>query len=96
MFLKLTSRDRENVILISKGLCAPEAASGPYQESWRLVPSDRIPEGDYQVEALFVDNTKRLWAAKSGRSDPHAMLLSSPIALGELRVAPAKLKSSRD
>lgn len=95
MFLKLTLRDRENVILISKGLCAPEVASGPYQESWRIVPSDRIPEGDYRVEALFVDNTKRLWAAKSGRSDPQAMLLSTPVALGELRVAPAK-ESSRD
>lgn len=96
MFLKLTSRDRENVILISKGLCAPGAASGPHQESWRIVPFDRMPEGDYRVEALFVDNTKRLWAAKSGYSDPHAILLSSPIALGELRVAPSKLKSSRD
>ncbi len=95
MFLKLTSRDRQNVILISKGLCAPEAASGPYQESWRIAPSDRIPEGDYGVEALFVDNTKRVWAAKS-KSDPQAILLSAPVALGELRVAPGKHKSSRD
>ncbi len=96
MFLKLTPRDRENIILISKGLCAPEAASGPSQESWRIVPSDRIPEGNYRVEALFVDNTKRMWAAKSGRSDPQAMLLSSPVALGELRVAPGNLKFSGD
>lgn len=96
MFLKLTPRDREKVILVSKGPCAPEAASGPYQESWRITPSDRIPEGDYRVEALFVDNTRRLWAAKSGRSDPQAMLLSAPVALGELRVAPGNLKSSGD
>jgi uncharacterized membrane protein len=96
MFLKLTSSDHPNGILISKGLCAPEAASGLYQESWRIVPSNRIPEGNYRVEALFVDNTRRLWAAKSGRSDPQAMLLSSPVALGELRVPPAKLKSFRD
>ena len=34
MFLKLTSRDDRNEILISRGLCAPEAANGPYQESW--------------------------------------------------------------
>ncbi len=95
MFLKLTSRDRRNVILISKGLCAPEAASGPYQESWRIAPSDRIPEGDYGVEALFVDNTRRVWAAKS-KSDPQSILLSAPVALGELRVAPGKRKSSRD
>ncbi|HWM24592.1 MAG TPA: DUF2079 domain-containing protein [Chthoniobacterales bacterium] len=96
MFLKLTSSDRQNVILISKGLCAPEAANGPYQESWRIAPSDRIPEGDYGVEALFVDNTKRVWAAKSGQSDPQAILLSAPVALGEIRVAPGKRKSSRE
>ncbi|HEV2842425.1 MAG TPA: DUF2079 domain-containing protein [Chthoniobacterales bacterium] len=93
MFLKLTSRNRQNVILISKGLCAPEVASGPYQESWRVAPSDRIPEGDYGVEALFVDNAKRVWAAKSGHSDPQALLLSAPVALGEIRVAPGKQSS---
>jgi len=96
MFLKLSARDRQNVILIPKGLCAPEAASGPYQESWRIAPSDWIPEGDYTVEALFVDNTRRVWAAKSGHSDPQATLLSAPVALGVLKVAPEKLKSSGD
>ncbi len=90
MFLKLTSSDRQHAILISKGLCAPEVASGSYQESWNIGFSNRIPEGDYAVEALFVDNTKRVWAAKSGRSDPQDFLLSAPIALGELRVAAGK------
>jgi hypothetical protein len=96
MFLKLTSRDRHNGILISKGLCAPEATSGPHQESWRIFRSERIHDGDYNVEALFVDNTKRVWAAKSGQSDLQAVLLSSPVSLGQLRVAPGKLKSSGD
>ena len=96
MFLKLTSRDRQSGILISKGLCAPDAASGPHQESWRIILSERIPEGDYDVDALFVDNAKRVWAAKSGLSDPQELLLSFPVALGQLRVAPGKLKSSGD
>ena len=90
MFLKLTPRDQRNGIIISRGLCAPEATSGPYQESWRITPSEQIPEGDYGVEALFVDNAKRVWAAKSGQPDAQAPLLSPPIPLGELRVAPGK------
>src|SRR6267142_3336377 len=33
MFLKLKSRDRQSEIILSRGLCAPEATSGPYLES---------------------------------------------------------------
>jgi uncharacterized membrane protein len=94
MFLKLTPRDHRNTIIISRGLCAPEAASGPYQETWHISASERIPEGDYGVEALFVDNTKRVWAAKSGQPDAPATLLSPPIPLGELKVTPGKSKAS--
>jgi uncharacterized membrane protein len=95
MFLKLTPRDHRNAIIISRGLCAPEATSGAYQESWHIAASERIPEGDYGVEALFVDNTKRVWAAKSGQPDVQATLLSPPVPLGELRVAPGRSKASR-
>jgi uncharacterized membrane protein len=86
MFLKLTPRDHRNTIIISRGLCAPEATSGPYQETWHISASERIPEGDYGVEALFVDNAKRVWAAKSGQPDAQATLLSPPVLLGELKV----------
>ena len=96
MFLKLTSRDRGNAIIISRGLCAPEATSGPYQESWHVTLSDRVPEGDYGVEALFVDNTKRVWAARSGQPAVLAPLLSPPVHLGELKIAPGKPESSRN
>jgi uncharacterized membrane protein len=95
MFLKLTPRDHRNAIIISRGLCAPEATSGPYGESWHISPSERIPEGDYGVEVLFVDNTRRVWAAKSGQPDVPAPLLSPPVPLGELRVAPGRSKASR-
>jgi len=90
MFLKLIPRDRGNEIVISRGLCAPEATSGSYQEKWRIAPSRRIPAGDYRVEVCFVDNTKRLWAARSGQSDVQVPLLSSPITLGDLRVTPER------
>ncbi|HEX7517157.1 MAG TPA: DUF2079 domain-containing protein [Chthoniobacterales bacterium] len=96
MFLKLTSRDHRNEISISRGLCAPEATNGLYQENWRITPSKQIPEGDYGVEVFFVDNAKRVWAAKSGQPDAQAPLLSPPVPLGELRVAPGKSKPSRN
>jgi hypothetical protein len=96
MFLKLTPRDHQNGIIISRGLCAPEAAKGPYQEKWHITPSDRIPEGIYVVEALFVDNARRVWAAKPNQPDLQASLLSPPVPLGELRVAPGKSEPSQN
>jgi len=96
MFLKLTPRDHLNGIIISRGLCAPEATNGPYQENWRITFSRQIPEGDYGVEVFFVDNARRVWAAKSGQPDPQAPLLAPPVPLGELRVAPGKSKPSRN
>jgi hypothetical protein len=85
MFLKLTPREQGKVIIMSKGLCAPEATAGTYQESWR-VTSGRIPAGHYDVEALFLDNAKRVWASRSGSSDAQTPLLAPPIPLGDLTV----------
>jgi uncharacterized membrane protein len=94
MFLKLTPRGHRNGIILSRGLCAPEATSGPYQETWHISASERIPEGDYGVEAFFVDNAKRVWAAKLGQPDAQATLLSPPVPLGELKVTPGRSKAS--
>ena len=96
MFLKLTPRDLREGIIISRGLCAPEATNGPYQENWRITPSKQILEGDYGVEVFFVDNAKRVWAAKSGQPDAQAPLPLASVPLGELRVAPGKNKPSRN
>lgn len=85
MFLKMTSPDHRNGIILSKGLCAPEAMNGPHRESWHITP-DRIPDGNYGVEAVFVDNAKRVWAAQSGQRDPQ-MWLTRSVPLGKLRVA---------
>ncbi|MDP9003225.1 MAG: DUF2079 domain-containing protein [Verrucomicrobiota bacterium] len=87
MFLKLTPHTQNGpVIIVAKGLCAPEAPPGPYQESWRLVPSDKIPAGSYGVEALFFDNTKLAWGTRSGQRDVPKSLLAPAIPLGELNV----------
>ncbi len=96
MFLKLTPRDHGNGIIISRGLCAPEATNGPYQENWRVTPSRQIPEGDYGVEAFFVDNTRRAWAAQPGQPVAQSTLLAPPVPLGEIRVAPGKSRPSRN
>ena len=93
LFLKLTSDDARNGIILSKGLCAPEATSGSYREDWRITPSTQIPPGNYRVEAFFVDNARRAWAAKSGQVD--AALLCPPIPLGNLRVSSEKTAPSQ-
>jgi hypothetical protein len=49
---------------------------------------EQIPPGDYGVEVFFVDNARRVWASKSGRLDARTPLLSAPVPLGELKVAP--------
>ena len=85
MFLKLTSREQGKVTIVPRGLCAPEATAGPYQESWRITPA-HIPDGHYVVEALFVDNAIRVWAAKSGQKEARTPLLAPAIALGDLNV----------
>ena len=96
MFLKLTPRDHRKGIVISRGLCAPEATNGPYQENWQINPSKQIPEGDYEVEVFFVDNARRVWAAKLGQPDAQAPLLSPPVSIGELTVAPGRRTPSRN
>lgn len=95
MLLKLTPRSQGNVIMVTRGLCAPEAMSGPYQESWHITPSERIPEGDYGVEAFFVDNTKRVWTAKSGQRDAQTPLLAPAVPLGDLNVTARKSPSRK-
>jgi uncharacterized membrane protein len=95
MFLKLTPRDHQDTIIISRGLCAPEATNGSYQENWHITPTKRIPEGDYGVQVFFVDNARRVWAAKSSQPDGQPSFLSPPVSLGELRVGPGETKPAQ-
>jgi hypothetical protein len=89
MFLKLTPRERGNVIIIPKAVCAPEAAAGPYQENWHFTAS-RVREGRYGVEALFVDNAKRIWATRSAQRYTQTPSLTPAIPLGDLNVTARK------
>jgi uncharacterized membrane protein len=86
MLLKLTPRGGQAAILVTRGLCAPEIMGGSHQESWHITPSGQIPQGNYGVEAFFVDYTKRTWASRSDQWDPSTPLLAPPIPLGDLRV----------
>jgi uncharacterized membrane protein len=86
LFLKLTPRNPGKPVILSRGLCSPESSGPVTAEIWRITPSQRIAAGQYTVEALFVDNSKRLWLQRSGRSDQSAFLTSSPVSLGELTV----------
>jgi uncharacterized membrane protein len=96
MFLRLTPLSQNgNVVVVARGLCAPQATLGLYQENWHLVPADKIPDGRYGVEALFVDNTKRVWAARSGGSDVSKFLLAPAVPLGELNVTTSKISSRK-
>ena len=87
MFLKLTSGDHAREFTISRGLCGPEATIGPWLDRWRITPTSRIPDGDYSVEAVFVDNAKRIWATKTAQSRPMAPLLAPAIPLGQVHIA---------
>lgn len=86
MFLKLTPRGGSPPVFLSRGLCAIDVAAGPCDDKWQINRSPQIPAGDYFVEAIFVDNPKRLWAAQPGRRDPQTTLLCAPVSLGDLTV----------
>jgi hypothetical protein len=86
LFLKLTPRGPGKPLILSRGLCSPESNASVTTEIWRITPSPRIAAGEYTVEALFVDNSKRLWLQRSGTSDQSALLTSSPVSLGGLTV----------
>jgi hypothetical protein len=89
MFLKLTPGTSQSPITVPRGLCAPERTAGLYREVWRITADHRIPPGEYQGEAVFLDYAKLLWTAKT---DPRkAQSLTSPIkvSLGEIKIPPS-------
>jgi len=86
MLLRLSRDEDAKVALLVKGLCAPEATEGIYRENWRVVAAERLPPGDYSLEALFVDNSKRTWFETTGRGGAELTLLSAPVSLGHIKV----------
>jgi len=86
MLLRLSREEKVTVALLVKGLCAPEATEGIYTEHWRVVTTERLPPGDYSLEALFVDNSKRAWFETTGGAGGESTLLSGPVSLGHIKV----------
>jgi hypothetical protein len=87
LFLKLTPRSPGKPVILSRGLCSPESSGPVTTETWRITPTQRIAPGQYTVEGFFVDNSRRLWLDKAGKSDQSSLLTASPVSLGELTVA---------
>jgi len=85
MLLRL-SREKAKVALLVKGLCAPEATEGIYAETWHVMTAERLLPGDYSLEALFVDNSKRAWFETTGAGAGGSNLLSQPVSLGHIKV----------
>jgi len=86
MLLRLSRDEKAKVALLVKGLCAPEATEGVYTENWRVVTAERLLPGDYSLEALFVDNSKRAWFETTGSGGSESNLLCSPVSLGHIKV----------
>ena len=87
MLLKFVPKEGGAPLYATRGLCAPEAAAGAHHESWSTDAGGQLPPGDYTVEAIFVDNTKRAWVQSKGERNVASEALLPPIALGELRVS---------
>jgi uncharacterized membrane protein len=86
MFLQVKRRSDNKQFVIVRGLCAPEAPAGGHEDTWRITALDDLPAGDYSLEALFVDNTKRAWQAAAGTGHPQRVMLCSPISLGHIKI----------
>ena len=86
MLLRLSRDENAKVGLFVKGLCAPEAAEGIYTENWRVVTVGGLLPGDYSLEALFVENSKRAWFEATGGGGGESTLLSAPVSLGHIKV----------
>ena len=86
MFLRLTRHGQTEETILPKGLCAPEASAGTHEQIWRIAAASRLPPGDYAVEAIFADNSKRAWLDAKGQAHQRPSLLSHPISLGSIKV----------
>ena len=90
MLLKFTDQRTGRVIFITKGLCAPEVTAGDHFETWRATEARNLPVGDYSVEALFTDNSKRAWFEATGGGEMESTLLAPPISLGPTKIERAE------
>jgi uncharacterized membrane protein len=87
LVLALVSRQNGERTMITRGLCAPEARAGFYEETWHITSPDRFPTGDYSAEAFFVDHSRGAWSDARDGNPPPRTLLSKPVPIGNVRVS---------
>ena len=92
MQLKLISKDRGDSLYVTRGLCAPEATEGSHSEAWLTDAPAHVAHGVYSLEAVFVDNAKRLWPQSDGSKDGKPAQMVPTIPLGELTVADSEVR----
>jgi hypothetical protein len=86
MVLRLTRRGDNYSRTITKGLCAPQANTGPYEEIWHVTAHD-LPAGNYSADAVFYDNTRRAWAEAMDQQGQRVPLAMPPTRLGDIKVS---------
>jgi uncharacterized membrane protein len=86
LVLALVSEQTGERVMITRGLCAPEARAGRYEETWHVTSPDRLPTGNYSAEAFFVDYLKGAWSGKKGGDASPWTLLSGPVPIGNVKV----------
>ena len=85
LVLALVSEQTGERMMITRGLCAPEARAGLYEETWHVTSPDRLPTGNYSAEALFSDYPNETWSRKKdGNGSPRA-ILSRPVPIGSVK-----------
>lgn len=72
--------------VFQRGLCAPEAGEGVYNDRWRSRRISELPVGTYTLEGRFFDETKRAWAASHANEKTAASFIQA-MPIGTLRVA---------
>ena len=86
MLVRLTHEQSGRSLVLTRGLCAPEASDGTCTETWQITSTRGLPAGDYLAEAIFIDNSKRAWFEATGGGGTEATLLTRPVPLGRIKV----------
>ena len=90
--LLFTRTDNQQRIVITRGLCAPEARAGLHDEAWKVAIPEGMPIGDYICEAHFYDNAKRAWAEQTRRTSQPTQPLVPPVPLGQIKVVESQTR----
>ncbi len=90
LVLALVSHHDGQRTMITRGLCAPEARAGLYEETWSIEYPERLRPGDYSLDAIFLDHPRGArFEAKNGNASPGPLLSKSvPIGTVTLSVGP--------